>query len=64
MTPTNNHVVNYILKQTGEDFPLTLERYIAYAYFGEKDIEDMDGEELQHVSQEFEEAMSQLRGDE
>jgi hypothetical protein len=64
MTPTSNHVLNYILKKSGEDFALTLEQYVAYAYFGEKDIDDLDAEELQHVTQEFEEALAQLRGDE
>jgi hypothetical protein len=58
-----NHTLAYILKQEGEDFPLTLETYVAFAYFGEKDIEDLNSEELQHVSQEFEEALAQLRGD-
>jgi hypothetical protein len=59
-----NHTLAYILKQEGEDFPLTLERYVSFAYFGEKDIEDLSPEELQYVSQEFEEALEQLRGEE
>lgn len=61
--PTSCHTLNYLLKKSGDDFPLTLELYVAYAYFGEKDIEDLDSEELQHVSQEFEEALAELRGD-
>lgn len=64
MTPTSNHVLNYILKKSGEDFALTLEEYVAFAFFGERDLEDLDAETLQYISQEFEEAMAQLRGEE
>ena len=61
MTPTNNHSMNYLLKQPG-DFPLTLEGYISYAYFG-KDIEDLDGEELAQAARDFETAMTELIGE-
>jgi hypothetical protein len=39
-----NHTLNYMLRQPG-DSPLTLDRYISFAYFG-KDAEDLDDEEL------------------
>ena len=58
---TNSHTLNYIIKNS-KDEALTLERYIEFCYFGEKDIEDLDELELQHVSQEFEEALAELRG--
>jgi hypothetical protein len=62
MTPTSNHSMNYLLNQSG-DSPLTLERYISFAYFG-KDAEDLDGEELAQATRDFEEAILELRGDE
>jgi hypothetical protein len=55
--------MNHLLKESSGDEPITLERYVAFAYFGEKDIEDLDDQELQHVAQEFEEALAELRGD-
>jgi hypothetical protein len=61
MAPTKNHTLNYILNQPG-DFPLTLDGYIAYAYFGQ-DAEDLDPEELAHAAREFEEALAELRGE-
>jgi hypothetical protein len=62
MTPTSNHCLNYWLKTQTGDEPLTLEKYIAYAHW--KDIEDLDPETLAHATREFEEAISQLRGEE
>jgi hypothetical protein len=62
MTPTNNHCVNYWLKNQAGDFPLTLEGYISYAYW--KDAEDLDDEELAQAARDFEEAILELRGDE
>jgi hypothetical protein len=61
MTPTSNHSMNYLLKQPG-DFPLTLEGYISYAYFG-ADVEDLNEEELAHAAREFEQALEELRGE-
>jgi hypothetical protein len=64
MAPTSNHCVNYWLKnQAGEDFSLTLEGYISYAYFG-SDVEDLNEEELAQAARDFEEAISELRGEE
>jgi len=62
MTPTSNHSMNYLLKEPG-DFPLTLERYISFAYFG-ADVEDLDGEELAQAARDFAEAVAELRGEE
>jgi hypothetical protein len=61
--PTNSHTLNYIIKNS-KDEALTLETYVEFAYFGEKSVEDLDAETLQYISQEFEEAMAQLRGKE
>lgn len=61
MTPTSNHSMNYLLKQSG-DSPLTLDRYISFAYFGQ-DAEDLDDEELAQAARDFEEAISELRGE-
>jgi hypothetical protein len=62
MTPTSNHSLNYLLKQAG-DSPLTLERYISFAFFG-KDIEDLGDEELAQAARDSEEALEELRGEE
>jgi hypothetical protein len=60
---TMNHTLNYILLNQPGDFPLTLEQYISFAYFGQ-DADDLSDEELAYAAREFEEAILQLRGEE
>ncbi len=45
---TSCHVLNYMLKEP--DLPLTVENYVLYAWFGEKEISDLDGEDWCEVS--------------
>jgi hypothetical protein len=57
---TSCHTLNFMLQQP--DLPLTVENFVLYAWFGEKELADLEGEDWCLVS-DFEQAMEELRGE-
>jgi hypothetical protein len=58
MAATNNHILNFMLKQK-TDIPLTREKYLEFAYFGNPP-EEIDGELLAELD-EFDQAVEALK---
>jgi hypothetical protein len=57
-----NHTLAYIIKEhAGEDFELTFEEYLSYAFLGDTELDD---ETLVYARREFDEALAELRGGE
>jgi hypothetical protein len=55
---SNNATLDYMLKQK-RDTPLTKENFIELNWFGQKTVNDLEGEELIEVA-EFERAVQEL----
>ena len=51
-----NYVFNYMLEHDG---PLTVERFVELNWFGEKQLADLEGEDLIEI-QDFEELVREL----